>query len=247
MEDEVEGRVRASQLKHYLLTHSTPQSQARESLEEFIDRDNRTRQDTAIKRVYLDSTPRKKRSEADFKKFVARHQHVTKMPSIMLRELITRKINDIEKDKEIKYGDRNTPDGEGLPMDKLYLIRSIFNDIVNDYRAANEFDEDKKTKQSDYLLMCVEEEGKDYAQIYEDYLDAFPQRRAPKKVVGEIKYLPSQTITLSPQKRRLSQSGSLSPTYSSGLLSHGGLAHTVSKEEWEEYQRQKKKIKKDDE
>jgi hypothetical protein len=216
IKDDVKRKTSTAQLKHYLLTHTTPKSQTEESLDEFIENDDKKRKKDALHRLYLDTVPRKQRTETKqiaVKQMYEARGDIKKLPSIMLRELITRKINQIEQARGKKYGNRDYRDKDNIPMDKLYMIRFIFNDVENNYRAEKGIrDEDKKTKQNQFLEMYDQELPKKYGEeVYVKLFNEYPYRP----------YVPPPQI---PQTGMLSQSG----------------AHSVTDEGWGQYQQQKK-------
>jgi hypothetical protein len=180
-----ESKLRTSQLKNYLVTHSTQESQASESLDKFIKRDTKAKHEHLITKMYLEHTRGMLRTKEGKTKFFEEFGGIQKLPSATLRDLVIQKLKQVEEYKRVIYGDR-TRQYRGKVADKLNLIRIIYNSIVHNFKLKKGIEDQKlpngqikkvnPTQVQLLELISEEQQSNHYATQFEALLNEYPKK-----------------------------------------------------------------------
>jgi hypothetical protein len=198
IEDPEVRRVKTSQLKHYLLTHSTAKSQTGEDLATYLERDDDRKYKDILHKMYLEYTRRTntERSDDGQKAFIAQFENAIskqspKLPSTMFHEYISNQIKLLElANPGIKFGSRDLTDEDGNTLDKLRLIREIYTTIVGRFKHANGIKDKKHPRtnkpvkvnptQVQFLqIHDAERQKNNFASEYADIIKKYTIKKIP--------------------------------------------------------------------
>jgi hypothetical protein len=197
--EPAQRKIKTSQLKRYLTTHVTQESQGSEDVNAYIDRDDKNRHEKMIHKMYLEDTHMNDipRTEVNRLAFEKKYAGLTKLPSAMLRDVIADKLKVVEQRIKHRFGDR-TKKLNNKVADKLNLIRIIYDTIVEEFKERNnihdELDKQGRVKkkvnptQVHFLTMVNDEQEADYYNLYWDSL----LKDYPKKKIDPVQPAPPQ-------------------------------------------------------